>query len=798
MIIHKSKIKCIILITLIILISSNAAAAFDWLQFRGETHNFGITFEKVPTNPVVLWAADIQRVDATPIICSDTVYVIGGNGTLYAFDARTGDKIWSSSLNGWIFQSSTPVCVDYQTVTGNEYRVFAATDSGVLASCDGKSGNILWKHHVTDKRFESPLIYADGRIYIGEGSAYGTAEKRYFCFFENGTECWNYTTKTKGYMWCGACILGDYLIAGQNDGVLLSLNRMNGTLADVLRLNDSNRLGFSRPKPGRIRASVTCKCDWIYTTSELSAEEGYAWKIGFDVRTGKFEDRGWSTPIGFSTSTPVILNDRVYVGAGEHGHPGALICLNNTTGEVIWSYSVEAGVKSSPTVSIANDKPRILFTTARIDGFIYCIEDAGRSGELLWKFDPPDNGYILGGVALYDGRLYIGTEGDQHYGKLYCLGDDEWHQFHHDSKHTGFSNSKAPKTNKTLWISDYIGAQAGSSVAVAEGRVFVNCVDKLVCLNQSSGDIIWSYPFKSAGDYAFGFTPVYHSGKVFFTSDKTYCLDAADGKEIWTFSPPTCKFAIDGSPAIADGKVVVSDWDGHHYYCLEEETGKELWSFEVKGNAQSTPAIDRDKVVFGSWEWGSGGKIYCVYLNNGTEIWNLSTENSPCGSAMIHNEVVYMATYNFYGDGDLFALSLSNGSALWRAVVSPTDSTPAFADDRVYLCGGCEGFSRLFTYCFDALTGELLWNTSQDDKIGDWRCSPAYADGLIFVGRPNFNEYKGIFALNATNGEIVWAYPEGGSSPAVADGVVFTVGNGRVYAFGEPKCGAYPVALRKR
>lgn len=751
----------------------------DWPQYQQDSFNSGVISEKVPENPVILWSADIQRVDVTPVICDGAVYVIAGNGTLYAFDADTGKAMWTSHLDGWVFQTSTPAC--------GGGKIFAATDSGNLAAFDRMTGIKLWNCSLTDKRFEAPLTYGASRVYLGEGSAYGTSEKKFFCIFDNGTECWNYTSETKGYQWCGSCNLDDYVVVGQNDGILLSLNRLTGEVADVLRLNDSTRLSFSQENPGRIRASVACNNGWIYTTSEASADEGYAWKIAFDNETGRFKDHGWSVPVGFSTSTPAIFGGRVYLGVGEHGHPGALVCINDSNGDVIWRYPVEAGVKASPVVSTAYDKPRILFTTAQTDGSVYCIEDVGNNGELLWRFNPPDNGYILGGVAVYKGRLYFGTEGDQHHGKLYCLEDDEWPQFHYDAQHRGLTGSRAPRDNTTAWISEDIGAQPGSSVSVAMGRVFVNCVDRLVCLDQGSGRVLWEYPFKSAGDYAFGFTPVYHNGKVFFTSDRTYCLNASDGKEIWSHTPPTGRFAIDGSPAIAEGKVIVSDWDGHHYYCLDEYTGREIWNFTVEGNAQSTPAIDSNRVVFGSWEWGRGGRIYCVHLNNGTEVWNLSTENSPCGSAMLNDEVVYIATYNFDGDGDLLALSLENGSVLWSAQISPTDSTPAFADNRVYVCGGCEGFSKLHTYCFDAHTGELVWRTASEMGIGDWRCSPACADGLVFVGRPDFTDYDGIFALDATTGEVVWSYPAGGSSPAVACGMVFTIGDGRVYAFGDSR-----------
>ncbi|MBN1236179.1 MAG: PQQ-binding-like beta-propeller repeat protein [Methanotrichaceae archaeon] len=774
--------KAILILLSFIFLFGNVSAS-DWPQFQKDGFHSGVSPDQIPYHPLILWSADVQRVDATPIVSSGLVYVLAGNGSLSAFDKQSGGLVWLSRMDGWVFQTSTPA--------SSGKAVFAATDSGILAAFIAQTGEELCNRSLTDKRFEAPLTYLDGRIYLGEGSAYGTGEKKYICLFENGTECWNLTTQTKGYMWCGACTSGEYLIFGQNDGKLLSLNRSRGEVADELNLNDSTRISFSRPNPGRIRASVAYAGDGIYTTSESSAQEGFAWKIGFDGKTGRFENRGWSAPVGFSTSTPAVVGDRVYLGVGEHGHPGALACLNDSSGEMIWSYPVDAGVKSSPAISIASKMPRILFTTSQVNGSVYCLEDRGAKAELLWKLDPPDNGYILGGVAISNGRIYFGTEGDQHYGKLYCLGDgagvEGWPQFHSNAEHTGFSDSQAPLSNNFAWISRNIGAQPGSSVSVAEGKAFINCVNNLTCLDQQSGEVLWIFPFNASGDFAFGFTPVYSRERVFFISDRTYCLNASDGEKVWSYALPTGRFAVDASPGIADGRIVVSDWDGHHYYCLDEVTGKELWNFTVDGNAQSTPAIAGSRVVFAAWDWGLGGKIYCAHLGNGSEIWNISTENSPCGSAAIQDETVYMATYNFNGDGDLLALSLANGSVLWKAQVSPTDSTPALAGGRVYLCGGCQGFSELLTYCFAASSGELIWRTPAKERIGDWRCSPAYADGLLFAGRANFTEYGGIFALNASNGETAWSYPEGGSSPAVAGGMVFTIGQGRVYAFGNSR-----------
>ena len=394
----------------------HSAEASDWQQFQHDAHHSGTIKDTVPESPAIIWSSDVQRIDATPIISGSAAYVLAGNGTLYAFDCRNGDTLWRSQMNGWVFQIATPAS------SGD--LIFAATDSGILSAFSALNGEELWNRSISNKRLEAPITYFDGRVYIGEGSAYGTEEKRFLSYFENGTECWIHSDITRGYQWCGSCAAGDYLIFGQNDGCLKSVNRFSGTLSDELYLNDSSRMSFFQQEPGRIRSSVSFCNDSIYTTSELNTEKGYAWKIAFDTKTGRFLDRGWSSAVGFSTSTPAVVGNRVYLGVGEHGHAGALVCINEKNGDRIWSYPVPAGVKSSPAISTALRETRIIFSVSAVNGSIYCLKDAGDQAELVWMFNPPDDGYILNGAAISDGRVYFGTDGEQHYGKLYCLGDE--------------------------------------------------------------------------------------------------------------------------------------------------------------------------------------------------------------------------------------------------------------------------------------------------------------------------------------------------------------------------------------
>ncbi|HIH94629.1 TPA: PQQ-binding-like beta-propeller repeat protein, partial [Methanosarcina acetivorans] len=382
--------------------------------------------------------------------------------------------------------------------------------------------------------------------------------------------------------------------------------------------------------------------------------------------------------------------------------------------------------------------------------------------------------------------------------------EDSWYQFHGKVDHLGYSES-GPKTNRTEWVSEDIDAISSSSPVVAGGKVFVICgaggmeestddIPQLVALDEFNGDIIWNVSIPKAvyGSWA---SPAYDNGMVFTaTGPELGCYDAETGEKIWCFNDTVgSQGAVNSGPAIADGMVIFSDWDGSHYYCLDEDTGYLLWSFEVVGDGQSVPAYADGKFYLTSWGYGSSyaGHAYCVDAVTGEQVWHINNiEQNFCGSPAYKDGVLYLTTYNFYGDGDLLALDAADGSIIWQQTIQRTDSTPAFAYGNVYVCGGCAGFSNVQTYCFNATTGTPVWSTpsktGDNGGIGDWTCSVAVADGLVYVGTAGdgYFGYANIYALDAFTGEVAWHTPHAGSTPAISDGMLFSIGGDqKVYAF---------------
>ncbi len=396
---------------------------------------------------------------------------------------------------------------------------------------------------------------------------------------------------------------------------------------------------------------------------------------------------------------------------------------------------------------------------------------------------------LLAGLFLVLGLLGTGVP------PVSGNGGTDWPQFHKDAANTGNTSSNAPDSASLVWFSDDINAVESSSVLVADGYVYVYCngdtaaVDHIKCLNASTGALVWTSDDLSGSSWDSWASPAYHNGKVFMASGtNVYGINASDGTVNWTYAIPSAAEATNGSVTVADGKVFVNDWDGSHYYCLNETDGALIWTFDVSGYAQGTPAYDNGRVYLTSWEWGGNGHVYSVNASSGSQIWHNTAPLPVAGSAAVADDVVYYATYNFGGTGKLYAVNSDNGSSIWEtADMQSTDATPAVADGKVYICGGSPGWWDLATYCFATEDGSQLW---QVDDIGGWTCSMAAGANAVVVGNLK-DPYSGAgsygtYALDLDTGATIWSSAYGGSSPTVADSKVFTIAQGRVYAFGTP------------
>jgi len=209
----------------------------------------------------------------------------------------------------------------------------------------------------------------------------------------------------------------------------------------------------------------------------------------------------------------------------------------------------------------------------------------------------------------------------------------------------------------------------------------------------------------------------------------------------------------------------------------EEQTnrneGKELWSWNAGDRIMVTPVVDNSTVFLGSTD----GYAYAVKAK-GTELWK-ERAGMVTGGVATDGQNLYVSSKT-----GIFAFRLSDGTEIWDTDLpgrgcSPTTSSLAIADSRLFVATKCDGLHAL-----DISSGKKLWNFETGERGPDVHglVAPAFSGptaygGMVFIG----SRTGQLYALDAASGKTRWTFKAGGevvSTPAVGSGMVFITAGG--------------------
>lgn len=357
--------------------------------------------------------------------------------------------------------------------------------------------------------------------------------------------------------------------------------------------------------------------------------------IKLPLKKGKTEYRFMS--FGAPTSnviygSPAVIKNKLFFGC----QLGYLSCYKFDSAEPVWKNAEQFDEGKGPVTStLAVNDSMVFFGTGQ--GILYAYDLYGDIK--MWSFKtgknisaPPNtdphnvinNGLIIGGPKVVDGRIYFGSFD----GKMYCLdakkGKEIWN-FPTKSKvyaspaivddRLYFTNFKGQifcldiNTGKEIWNSSLPKGTLSSPV-VFGSRLWVGCKDsKLYCLNNKNGKILWSY---QAPDNDFGIEscPIIDEKSVYGTTAAgvTFALDRKTGKKIW--QSQTSKASLLADPLIVRDNMICGDKDGV-LYIVDKKTGKTLDSYYTNTVSTvgadnrcigSSPIIIGNEIIFSSYD----------------------------------------------------------------------------------------------------------------------------------------------------------------------------------------------------
>ena len=156
-------------------------------------------------------------VHTSPVLYQGNVYIGSYNGDIYAVDATTGQEEWR-------FRAETPVVGSPAVTNGTLY---AGGYGGILYALDARNGNLVWKTDIGKPIDKSSPSIAEGVIYFGTGGISSQDGYLYAVSSRNGTGIWS--MKTDSLVWSSPALADGNLFFTSMNKVYMVSEGSSGT-----------------------------------------------------------------------------------------------------------------------------------------------------------------------------------------------------------------------------------------------------------------------------------------------------------------------------------------------------------------------------------------------------------------------------------------------------------------------------------------------------------------------------------------------------------------------------------------
>ncbi len=297
-----------------------AAANPEWAQVGGSaSKSYGHL--ALPDFPTKAWTARVEgssnaaRLAASPVVGGNMLFAVGSDGTIHAFDKRTGSRIWRSDAD---MTSDLRPSAFGGGVSYDNGRLYATNGAGDAKALDAMTGEVIWQVKPAGPLRGSPTI-AFGQVYVM------TQDNQILALDANdGSILWNESGSTtqSGVFGVAAPAAGNgTVIAGYSSGELSAYRYENGrTLwADALaRTNISTR----------VSSLTDIDADPIIDSGRVYALGQGGRMAAYELVTGQ---RIWELNLA-GISTPAIAGEWIFTLTDD----ARLLAIARSTGRVRW------------------------------------------------------------------------------------------------------------------------------------------------------------------------------------------------------------------------------------------------------------------------------------------------------------------------------------------------------------------------------------------------------------------------------------------------------------------------------
>ena len=251
---------------------------------------------------------------------------------------------------------------------------------------------------------------------------------------------------------------------------------------------------------------------------------------------------------------------------------------------------------------------------------------------------------------------------------------------------------------------------------------------------------------------------------TYMSYNQLYSIRTSDGSLQWKYPPDKPEgsgvFAI---PAISKSMVVVGDYS-NNLQVIDPSTGKLKWKFgDAKSRYIAPSLIINDKLVLAP---STDHNLYAIKDDGdqGTLVGKFEADSALWSQPLFDGKTVFLTSLGH----KLYALDPNHiETAKWQVDLGGAIVSTPFLDDKGILYVGTLAKEVL---AVDSQTGKINWRSPANEEV--WS-SPVVKDGTLYIASKSGT----VYALNATNGAVVWKADIGGimtgQGALTSSGVVF-------------------------
>lgn len=256
-----------------------------------------------------------RRLIARPVIADGMIFTIDAGGQVFAHDAESGSRLWSTRLEG---PSRRDRMAFGGAVAFDNGRIFAHSGYNYFVALDAETGSEIWRTSTLVPFHGAPTV-SDGRVFV-------TSDNNELIAIDadSGTVLWTHPgiIETARLLTAPSpAVLGDLVVAPFASGELIALRVQNGNPIWSDSLSGSASL-TAMSEINDVAGSPVIMEDTVYAMSHSGI------LVAISLRTG---ERLWSQPAG-GAHAPWVAGNYLFVTTND----AEVVCLDRRDGSVLW------------------------------------------------------------------------------------------------------------------------------------------------------------------------------------------------------------------------------------------------------------------------------------------------------------------------------------------------------------------------------------------------------------------------------------------------------------------------------